>query len=168
LSGPWVKLPLVLLAALVLQVSLFAELRVLDVTADLMLLLAVAAGLSGGPERGASVGFAAGLGYDLFLSTPFGMSALAYTLVGYGVGLVQRQVLRTTWWIPVLTATLGSAAGVVVYVLVGAGVGQTDFFRARLGAIIAVVAILNGLLSIVVVPVMRWTFTEGRERAYVR
>jgi rod shape-determining protein MreD len=168
MSTPWVKLPLVLLAALVLQVSLFAELRIVDVTADVMMLLAIAAGLSGGPERGATVGFVAGLAYDVFLSTPFGMSALAYTLIGYGVGVVQRQVLRSTWWIPIVTATLASAAGVVVYVLVGAGVGQTDFFQARLGAIILVVALLNGLLSIAVVPVMRWTFTEGRERAYVR
>jgi rod shape-determining protein MreD len=165
-----VKLPLVVLAALILQTSLFAELRVFDVSADLMLLLPVAAALTGGPERGAVVGFVSGICYDLLLSTPFGMSALAFTLIGYGTGLVERQVLRAAWWIPLVTAALASAAGVVVYVLVGAGVGQTDFFHARLGAIIAVVGVFNGLLSIAVVPVMRWTCAGPRvtERAYLR
>ena len=45
---------------------------------DLMLALAVAAGLAGGPERGAWVGFAAGLLADCFLQTPLGLSALVY------------------------------------------------------------------------------------------
>ena len=159
MRGPWVRVPLVLVAALVLQSSLFADLRVFDVSAELLMLLPIAGALTGGPERGAILGFAAGITYDLLLSTPFGMSALAYTLLGYGVGLVQGQILRTSWWIPIVTAAAASGAGIVLYVLVGAAVGETAFLHARLGVIVGIVMLLNGLLSIAVVPVVRWSMS---------
>ena len=38
------------------------------VQGDLMLLVAIAAGLAAGPDRGATIGFAAGLAYDLMLA----------------------------------------------------------------------------------------------------
>src|SRR5687767_1592722 len=104
MSGPMLKVPLLVIAALVLQASLLADLRVLDVSAELMMLLPICAGVLAGPDRGATVGFVSGLALDLMLSTPFGMSALAYTLVGYLAGMVQGTILRAAWWIPVLTA----------------------------------------------------------------
>ena len=169
MNASWIRLPLVLLAALVLQASLLADLRVFDVTAELMMLIPIAGGITGGPERGATLGFAAGLTYDLLLSTPFGMSALAYTVIGYGVGLVQGQILRASWWIPLVTAAIASGVGIIVYVLVGAAVGETSFLHARLGAIVAVVTVLNGLLSFAVVPAVRWATTGPEpERSFVR
>jgi rod shape-determining protein MreD len=162
-NGPGVKLPLVVVAALVLQDSLLAQLRVLDVSAELMMLLPICAGVLRGPERGAAVGFGAGLALDLLLSTPFGMSALAYTLVGYFAGLVQGTILRASWWIPVLTAAAASAAGVVVYVMVASVVGQSGLVNGRLWTIMAVVAVLNGLLSVAVLPLVRWALAGGRE-----
>jgi rod shape-determining protein MreD len=161
--GPMVRIPLVTIAALVLQASLFAELRVFGVAADLMLLLAVVAGIVGGPERGAIVGFVAGITFDLLLSTPFGMSALAYTLVGYAVGLAQSTVLKSSRWIPILTAAAGSAAGVFVYVLVAAAVGQTSLLEGRALTVAGVVGVLNGLISLAMIPAMRWALT-GSER----
>jgi rod shape-determining protein MreD len=169
MTGPWVRLPLLLLAALVLQASLFADLRVFDVTAELLMLIPIAGAITGGPERGAVLGFAAGLTYDLLLSTPFGMSALAYTLIGYGVGLVQGQILRASWWIPLFTAAAASGAGILLYVLVGAAVGETAFLHARLQAIVPVVALFNCVLSLAIVPAVRWAMSGGNpERAYVR
>ena len=165
--GPWLRVPLVAIFALVLQASLLAELRVLDVSAELMMLLAVAAGAVGGPERGATVGFVSGLVLDLVLSTPFGTSALAYTLLGYGVGIVQGSILRTSWWVPLVTAAVGSAVGMLLYVLIAASVGEVPLFEARLGTIMVVVGMLNGLLAAAVVPVVRWALTSAPAKAYV-
>ena len=158
---PAFKLPLVILAALVLQASLFAELRVLDVSAELMMLLPICAGVLAGPDRGAAVGFVSGLSLDLLLSTPFGMSALAYTLVGYFAGLVQGTILRAAWWIPVVTAAVASGAGMLVYALVGSGVGQAGMLNGRLWTIMGVVALFNGLLSAALLPVLRWALDSG-------
>ena len=101
---------LVLVAALVLQITVLSDLRVFGGLGDLMLALTVAAGLTGGADRGATWGFATGVLYDLVLDTPFGLSALTYALVGYAVGLAGSALLRTSGWWPVGVA---AAAGLV-------------------------------------------------------
>jgi len=56
-----------------------------------VLLVAVAAVAAGrGARAGAAFGFAAGVGADLFLATPLGTSAVAYTIVGHAVGRSNR------------------------------------------------------------------------------
>src|SRR5205807_513217 len=77
-----------------------AGIHVHRVRPDAMLLVAVLAGLVAGPEKGAVTGFVAGLLADLTLQTPFGLSALVLSLVGFGVGMLQTGILRTSWWIP--------------------------------------------------------------------
>jgi rod shape-determining protein MreD len=150
----------VTLIALTLQVSLIADLRLFGATGDIMLLLGIAAGLAGGPERGALVGFVAGIAFDLLLHSPFGLSALAYCLTGYGVGRFQTTVLRASPWIPVVCAVVASAAGIVLFAVVGEVVGQDAYFSSRLVKIVFVVAMFNALLSRLAVRVMRWTLRE--------
>ena len=114
------KVPLIVLLMLTVQTTVLSGLRNAGVRPDAMLLLPITAGIVGGSESGAVVGFLApGCPADLFLQTPFGLSALAYSLVGFGVGAVQGNVIRAAWWIAPLTAIVASAAGVVVYALVG-------------------------------------------------
>ena len=161
MSVPMLKVPLLIIGALVIQASLLADLRLFDVSAELMMLLPICAGVLAGPDRGAIVGFASGIALDLLLSTPFGMSALAYTLVGYFAGLVQGTILRAAWWIPVLTAAGASAAGVVVYALVASGVGQSGLINGRLWTIVGVVALFNGVLSAALLPLVRWALAGG-------
>ena len=67
---------LVVLAFALVQQTLMLDLRSGGVHPDIMVLLPILAGLVGGPARGASMGFASGLVADLFLPTPFGLSAL--------------------------------------------------------------------------------------------
>ena len=99
-----------LLVALTLQLGVASSITFFGVQADLLLLVAIAAGIAAGPDRGAAIGFAAGLAYDLMLQTPFGLSALTYALIAYLVGSLQDSVLRAAWWIPVATATAATRA----------------------------------------------------------
>lgn len=150
------RLGLVLVSVLVVQLSLLDGLSIFGAHPDALLLVAAGGGLAGGPQRGAVVGFAAGLASDLFLTTPFGLSALAFTLVGFGVGLARASLIQSVWWITPVIAILASAAGVVLYALLGATVGQSQMLGDRLALIVGVVALANGVLSPVVVPVVRW------------
>ena len=87
---PRLRLALLILAVVVLQTTVFsAGLRVSGVMPDLGLVLTVAVAFYLGPDRGAVFGFVAGLAVDLFLSTPLGLSALSFAVVGYAVGVVQ-------------------------------------------------------------------------------
>lgn len=159
------RLSLVLVVAATLQVSIAADLRVLGVQGDLMLLLALAAGLAAGPDRGAAIGFACGLLYDSFLQTPFGLSALTYALMAFAVGSLQDSVLRAAWWIPVTTAAAGSALGVILYVVFGTVVG-VEFLGVSIPKVVVLVALLNALVAAPAIRAMRWaTGTQDSVRA---
>ena len=154
----------VLLVAVVLtiQEALLAGLKIRGAHPDLMLLLPIAFGLVGGSERGAAMGFASGLLADLFVGTPFGLSALVYTLVGFGVGMSEGDSLGGGWWVTPLTATVASAAGVLLYAGLGAAVGEGQMLHAHLVTVTIVVAVVNGLLAAPTARLARWAMDLNR------
>lgn len=158
------KVAAVVLVTLVLQVCLFARFSYEGARPDLLVLLAVAAGFVGGPEKGATVGFAAGLAFDVVLATPFGLSALVYTLVGYSVGALGANVVRAAWWISPVLVGVASGAAMVLYALVGVVLGQATLDGPPLTAIVAVVAALNAVLAPLAIRAMRWARTDDMDR----
>jgi rod shape-determining protein MreD len=150
------RVALCVFVAWVLQVGLFAELPVAGARADVMIVLGIAAGFVGGPDRGAIVGFAAGLAIDLVLPTPLGLSAAVYTVVGYLAGRVSGTMPRSSWWLPAMTCSVGSAVGVVLYALVGVA----TLSGPPLTAIVAVTAVVNAVLGPAAVRAMRWSLSS--------
>lgn len=161
---PAARIPPLLLLVVVLHSAVFPQLRAFDVGADVLLLVAVASGIAGGPERGATMGFVAGLLADSFVQTPFGLSALVYTLVGWGVGSFQTRILHATWWIPVLTTALATGVGVLLFAGLGFVVGQDHLLSLRLVPIIAVTALWSGILSPLFVRLLRWALIVDPSR----
>lgn len=165
LSMAW-RLALVLFTVLLLQVAVMTDLTALGQTADLVLLLAIAAGSMGGADRGATIGFAAGLAYDLLLvDTPFGLSALVYAVVGYGVGVVAAWVIQPRWWHHLVTAVVGTVAGValtaVVVRVTGPSFPLEDVVRAA-----GVEAAWSVALIMSARRVLRWVLGDDRADAY--
>lgn len=132
---------------LLIQAVVVSQITVFGATGDIMLLLAISAGIAAGPERGAEVGFAAGLAYDLLLNTPLGLSALVYCIVGFMMGVIHTSVLRAAGWISVLNVVVASAVGVVAYALIGRVLDQATFSGTPLPVIVGTVAVLNGILA---------------------
>ncbi len=160
-----VRASFVFVVALTLQLGVATDLQLFGVQGDLMLLVAIAGGIAAGPDQGAAIGFAAGLVYDLMLQTPFGLSALTYALVAYGVGSLQDSVLRAAWWIPVASAAAASAAGVILYGVFATVLGE-ELVGPTLVRVALVVGVLNAVAAPVVVRTMRWaTGTSGSVRA---
>jgi rod shape-determining protein MreD len=146
----------ILVLALVLQTTVVPDLRILGVCADLLLLTTVCAGLVGGPEMGALVGFAAGLLADFFLTTtPLGLSALVFSLVGYVVGSIRRTVLQEGWLLAPGTALVASGAGVILFVIVGVMVGQSQLTRMGPVEIVKTAALVGIMNAIVAAPLCR-------------
>ena len=158
---PWARFPPVLLLAVVLHTAVLPHFRAFGVTADILLLLGVTAGIVGGPERGAVIGFMAGLCADLFVQTPFGLSALAYSLTGYAVGTLQSTILRAAWWIPLATTFVACALGVLAFAFAGAVVGESHLVNGHLPTVMAVVATFGVALSLVVVRLVRWALADA-------
>jgi rod shape-determining protein MreD len=146
---------LVLLAALVIQITMLSDLRLLGALGDLMLALTVAAGLTGGTDRGVTWGFATGVLYDLMLDTPFGLSALTYALVGYAVGLAGSALMRTSGWWPVGVAAVAGAVQATLYTALANLLGDAFPF-GHLPAIALVMAAWCALLVLPLIRVMWW------------
>jgi len=144
-----------MLVALLLQTTVLARMRLFGVMPDFMLLVAVAGGITAGPTRGAALGFASGMLIDLFLPTPLGLSALVFTLVGHWVGVANTGVLRSAWYIPVLTAGAASVAGVVLYAVAGSVLGER-MINGHLATIALVVGLSNAVLAPVAVKFVDW------------
>lgn len=154
------RLPPLLLVALLVHVAVLPQLRVAGVAADVLLLVGIAAGLVAGPDRGAAVGFVAGLLADLFLQTPFGLSALASCLAGWTAGSFSISVLSATRWMQLAVVALTSAGGVLAFSGVGALLGEGHLLSGRLGVVALVVGLLNALLAPLFLRAARWAMPE--------
>jgi rod shape-determining protein MreD len=163
------RITLVLFSAAVLQRGLFSQLRVAGVSLDVFLLIAIAAGMMLGPERGAILGFFAGLTLDLLVQTPLGLSALVYCLVGYGMGRLQGTVLRANRLWPLVLVAASSAAAIALYAVVAEVLGQSNAISAHLPVTMLVVAIGNAILYPLARRVVRWSWpVEPSLRAALR
>lgn len=151
------KLALVIAVGVVIQTTVFsAALRVFGVTPDVGLLLTVAVAYYSSPERGAVFGFVAGLVTDLFLNTPFGVSALSFALVGYGVGVVQSGLIRAPRWVAPVVAILGGLAGGALFVGMGALAGREELIALRSMKVVLIASVYDAVLAFVAFPIARW------------
>ena len=113
-------LTVVVLLAVVLQVTVFAGLSFDGVVPNLALLVVVAAALVRGPEYAAVLGFLGGLAIDLAPPTHHvtGRWALALVVVGYLAGRV-RQDAGSSAVSAVLTVAACSFVGTSIFALSG-------------------------------------------------
>jgi rod shape-determining protein MreD len=158
------RLVVVVAGFLTVQVTLLSRFSYEGARPDIMVLLAVLAGYLAGPDRGAIVGFASGLAFDVVLSTPFGLSALTYTLAGYAAGAVTAGMVRSSRFAPSVVAAVGSAVATVLYAVVGAVLGQPTFQGPNLAAIVVVIAAVNAVLAPLAARALSWAITDDRDR----
>ena len=85
-AGAILRVGLLLLLAVVLQLSGLSQLGILGGHIDLVVLAVAAVAYYGGSVAGCATGFAAGFLLDLASGATMGVSSLVLTAVGYGVG----------------------------------------------------------------------------------
>jgi rod shape-determining protein MreD len=155
------RLSLVIFLFVVIQETVMLDLRIGGVHPDIMLLLPVVAGIVGGPAHGGRIGLAPRAVADLFLPTPFGLSALVGCLVGFGVGLATIALDRSAWWLAVVAALGASALYEVTYGALGSVLGQPQMLHVALARIVVVVSVTNALFALVAVRLVKWGMAEA-------
>ena len=131
--GAFVRVGLLLLVAVIVQLSALSQLNVLGGHADLVVLVVAAVAYYCGSVSGTATGFAAGLLLDLLTGATMGASSLVLTAVGYAVGRYRevRDPAHGLMPIPVgALATLGwtvAFAAVSFMLDVGASVSPLVF-----------------------------------------
>lgn len=151
---------IVIVVVLVVQHTLLDTVRVDGAHPDLMVLLPVTAGYAAGPDRGAVFGFFTGLVADLFLSTPYGLSALVGCLLGFATGTVTRGLVRSSWWLPSVVAVAATAAGMGAYAILGAVLGDPAMLKTYLAPVLVVSLPFSLLLAVPVLRFVAWAVPE--------
>ena len=155
-AGPLARSTLVLAVAVIVHVGLLAHITPAGVIVDPLVLLAVAGGMMGGRSTGASFGGGCGLASDLIVHTPFGMSLLVLTLVGYLSGAVTEQTPAAGQLARAATASLLAAGGIGLF----AGVGWLMDLVYVTEAPLVRIAVVTGVASLLSNPLLeraaRW------------
>lgn len=152
-----VRYSLVVFVMLAVQHSLLDFVRIGQAHPEAMVLLPAAAGYVGGPERGAWVGFFTGLAADLLLPTTFGLSALVGCLLGFVTGMATRGLVRNSWWLPIVSLTAATVAGLCGYAILGAVLGDSGMLRADLAPTLVIATPAAAILATPVVALVRWS-----------
>jgi rod shape-determining protein MreD len=147
----------VLVAAVLVQSTVLAQVRLAGVRPDLLVLAVVSVAVATDATTGAAFGFAAGLVADLLFDLPVGVSALVYTAVGFAVGAARLYV---TSQLPLVHLVLAGAASLASVWSCGLLLRVFDLSSwaavARAGPL---VALCNVVLTPFVYPVV-WALAE--------
>ena len=118
-----VRLALIVIVAVILQVSFFSFLSILGATPYVVPVVVVAIGLLGGGVVGAVCGFFAGLLMDSLLLQTLGVSSLVLLSVGYLAGRYREGFEIRSGVVPALLAggftLLGSAGFAAIELMLG-------------------------------------------------
>jgi rod shape-determining protein MreD len=150
-----VRIALIVLLAVILQVSFFSYLSILGAIPNLVPVVIVSLGLLGGGVVGAVCGFVAGLLLDSLLLQTLGVSSLVLLSIGYLAGRYREGFEITNAWIPALLAggfTLLAAAGLAaVELMLGVDASVSILFLRE----VIVQGLLAVLLALAVYPLVR-------------
>ena len=149
------RLGFVVVICVVLQTTLFTHLRIDGVAPEVGLVAVLAVAYYDGAESGAWFGFVMGLSIDLFLTTPLGLSALSYAITAYGVGVFQAGMVRRPPAIAPLLGGIGGFFGGLVFLSIGAVVGESGFLSFSSLRAVLIAAVYDALIAPIVFPLVR-------------
>ena len=150
-----IRIALIVIIAVILQVSFFSFLSILGATPYLVPVVIVALGLLGGGVVGAVCGFAAGLLIDSLLLQTLGVSSLVLLSVGYLAGRYREGFEIRSGAVPALLSgafTMLAAAGFAAIELMLGVDAPVSLLVVRE---ILVQGLVGGLLGFAVYPLVR-------------
>jgi rod shape-determining protein MreD len=158
----------VVVTALVLQSTVFAQIELAGASPELMFLVTTVLAMLEGPAAGAVGGFTAGMMQDFLLNQPKGLTALALTILVYVVGMVRPYITTPSPLLPVLLVAAATAGGVLFYGFVALLLGQLPQGLGYLVRTALLAAIYNAVLTPIFYPVLRRITEASRPKKVYR
>jgi rod shape-determining protein MreD len=138
--GAILRVGLLLLLAVVLQLSGLSQLSILGGHIDLVVLVVAAVAYYGGSVSGCATGFAAGFLLDLMSGATMGVSSLVLTAVGYGVGRFREVRDPSHGLLPLGVGAAATAGFVVAFAAVS--------FMLDVGASVSPLVIRDAIVTV--------------------
>jgi rod shape-determining protein MreD len=154
--------------ALVLQSTAFAQIELLGAKPELLYLLTIVLAMLEGPAVGAVGGFSAGMAQDFLLNDPKGITALTLTLVGYLVGALRPYITTPSPLLPTLLVGGGTMVGVLFYGFVAFLLGQLPEGLVFLLQTAVLSGIYNAVLTPILYPILRRVTEASRPKKVYR
>ena len=148
--------------AVLLQTTLFAQVRLFDVAPDLVMLTVIAVARRLEAEPAVLLGFTSGLAVDLLGSSPLGLWALVLTLIAYAT-VRTRDRFDINIVATGIAVALLSLLGVALVVVIGTLFGEASFRDPNVFRKILLVPVYNLVLGVVVLPLVA-LLVGGRRR----
>ena len=158
----------VIVTAILLQTTIFSQIKLLGVKPELLYGVTVLLAVLEGPREGMIFGFAAGISLDFFMNQPKGVTALTLTLLGYTVGLAQQYIVSPSPLLPTMLAAFGTFAAMCFYQLVRFLLGGLDLQTVAFFRVALLTGVYGGLLTPLMYPLLRRVFEGSRPRRVVR
>lgn len=149
--------------AVLVQTTLFAQVRIFDVAPDLVMLTVIAVARRLEPEPAVLLGFTSGLALDLLGSSPLGLRALVLTLIAYAT-VRTRDRFDINVVFTGLAVVLLSLLGVLLIVVIGTLFGEASFRDSNVFRKILLVPVYNLALSVAVFPLVTLVVGGRRRR----
>lgn len=158
--GAWpVRALIVAGVVLIFHLGIAPDLRLGGVAAEFPLGLTVAAGLTGGVERGAIFGFVYGLIVDFFLFTPIGLGALVFGVVGWCAGYVFQDRLEESPLVSAVVIAAFTGAALLAFVGLGMLLGVDALAESPIARIVVIASLINGVAAVVFVEGAHWMWS---------
>lgn len=158
----------VVLTAILLQSTIFAQIRLGGAKPDLVYLATIVLAYLEGPSSGALAGFAGGMAEDFLLNQPKGITALTLTLLGYAVGLIRSYVVTPSPFLPVLLVGGGTVVGVILFGVVRFLLGEPVGTTLYLLRVALLTGGYNAILTPLFFPIIRRVVESSRTRRVFR
>ncbi len=139
---------------IVLQTTLFSRLEQFAIIPDVVLLVVILAARWLDPDPALLLGFTAGIALDLLGTTPMGLRALVFVLVAYVAVRYTDRTESNPLNSALIVAAL-SLLGAVLFAVFGTLFSLGSLSEVNVLRTIILVPIYNGVLAVLVAPVMR-------------
>lgn len=143
----WSAIAVLVIVGLLFQTTVFSTWKIFGAAPSFGYVAVAAVAYYSGANTALVFGFIAGIGSDIFYSTPLGVSGLSMMACGLTVGIMQTGMMRPT---PLAVPLLGlgaSLAGNSLYVLLSIIVGFEHLFSVHSIVVILFSSILNMIAS---------------------
>lgn len=137
--GAFVRVGVLLLLAVVLQLSGFSSIAILGGHIDLVVLVVAAVAYYAGSVTACATGFAAGFLLDLASGATMGVSSLVLTAVGYGVGRFREVRDPSHGLLPIAVGAAATGGFVVAFAAVS--------FMLDVGASVSALVIRDAIVT---------------------
>jgi rod shape-determining protein MreD len=151
------------------QSTLLTKVTLLGVIPQMLFVVVVSLTLLEGESVGITVAFLGGLIQDfLLVGAITGLTALVYTMVAFGVGILRAYLPHQSVWTPVLVVAIASAVAEFGYAILSIIMGQNWISLSYTARIAGLVILYNTLLTPFVYPVVKNVADRVRPERVVR